>query len=62
MLLRWLLLFVFSCFFIVEVENEEVDAENSMRLSILNKKLENVGIGSGDWNPGQYHGLICPMV
>ncbi|KAL1829488.1 hypothetical protein ACET3Z_007900 [Daucus carota] len=45
----------------VEVENEEVDAENSMRLSILNKKLENVGIGSGDWNPGQYHGLICPM-
>lgn len=48
--------------FVVEVENEEVDEESTLRLKILNKKLENVGIGCGDWSPGQYHGLICPMV
>ncbi|CAK9136381.1 unnamed protein product [Ilex paraguariensis] len=40
--------------------NPEEKRLDSLQISVLKQKLEDIGIGSGSCEPGQYYRLLCP--
>ena len=46
----------------VSLETGEEDVIDSAELRFLRVKLEKLGLNSESCMPGQYNGLICPMV